>query len=328
MKRGYSMTKKALDQVMEFRRMMNGFWVSRLILTANNFDIFNRLTVPRSALAAAKILKTDGRATEIVLDALTAIGLLRKAAGKYRTSPMATNFLVDGAPYYQGDMVRHADTLWKNWSALDESLKKGKPTRKAENYRAFINAMNNNASLRVRDVVNALDLKGVRSALDLGGGPGTYSREMAGRGVDVTLYDLPDAIAIARKITKNAGARNIRFMAGDFLKNPIGTGYDLVFISQVLHSLSEREILSLLRKSRTSLTPGGKIVIQEFSLDNERTSPVQGALFAVNMLVNTDAGRSYTAREIKGWLAKTGLSGVKEKRMNETVLITAGKKKT
>ena len=270
------MTKKALEQVMEFRRMMNGFWVSRLILTANNFDIFNRLTVPRSALAAAKILKTDGRATEIVLDALTAIGLLRKAAGKYRTSPMATNFLVDGAPYYQGDMVRHADTLWKNWSALDESLKKGKPTRKAENYRAFINAMNNNASLRVRDVVNALDLKGVRSALDLGGGPGTYSREMAGRGVDVTLYDLPDAIAIARKITKNAGARNIRFMAGDFLKNPIGTGYDLVFISQVLHSLSEREILSLLRKSRTSLTPGGKIVIQEFSLDNERTASSGG----------------------------------------------------
>ncbi len=320
------MTKNMLEQVMEFRRMMNGFWVSRLILTANNFNIFNCLTVPRSSLAAAKILKTDRRATEIVLDALTAIGLLRKAAGKYRTSPLAANFLVENAPYYQGDMLRHADTLWKNWSALDESLKKGKPARKAQNYPAFIKAMHNNASLRVRDVVDALDLKGVRSALDLGGGPGTYSMEMAGRGVDVTLYDLPDAIAIARKIARNAGARNIRFMPGDFLKDPIGTGYDLVFISQVLHVFSEQQNLKILKNVRSALNSGGKIVIQEFSLDNERTSPVQGALFSVNMLVNTDAGSSYTAREIKGWLAKTGFSGVKEKRMNETVLISARKK--
>ena len=320
------MTKNMLEQVMEFRRMMNGFWVSRLILTANNFNIFNCLTVPRSSLAAAKILKTDRRATEIVLDALTAIGLLRKAAGKYRTSPLAANFLVENAPYYQGDMLRHADTLWKNWSALDESLKKGKPARKAQNYPAFIKAMHNNASLRARDVVDALDLKGVRSALDLGGGPGTYSMEMAGRGVDVTLYDLPDAIAIARKIARNAGARNIRFMPGDFLKDPIGTGYDLVFISQVLHVFSEQQNLKILKNVRSALNSGGKIVIQEFSLDNERTSPVQGALFSVNMLVNTDAGSSYTAREIKGWLAKTGFSGVKEKRMNETVLISARKK--
>ena len=43
-------------------------------------------------------------------------------------------------------------------------------------------------------------MKGVKSALDLGGGPGTYSMEMARKIDSVTLFDLPSTIAIAKDI--------------------------------------------------------------------------------------------------------------------------------
>ena len=321
------MSTGLMNDVKELRKLTTGFWASRVVLTANNFRIFEHLKSSRSARALSRGIRTDLRATEILLDALTALGLLNKRAGTYRNARLANLFLVKDRPSFQGDMLDHADTLWKNWSALDESLRTGRPARKARNHKAFIKAMHNNAALRANDVIRSMDLRGVRYALDLGGGPGTYSRELAKKGIEVTLVDLPETIRSAREIARKERIKTIRFRAGDLLTDPIGKGYDLVFISHVLHIFSEKENRAILRKSGDALNPGGRIVIQEFSLDKNRVAPVQGALFSVNMLINTESGRSYAAQEMKQWLRKTGFTGMKEKRMNETVLISARKKR-
>jgi 3-hydroxy-5-methyl-1-naphthoate 3-O-methyltransferase len=320
------MNATMMKQFTEFRRMLNGFWLSRVILTANNYGLFDRLIRPSTAADLARKAGTDLRATEILLDALTALGLLKKTGGTYRNTPLAKNFLVRGGPWYQGDMVRHADSLWQNWSGLDEILKTGKPARRARNHASFIKAMHNNAVLRAKEVVAVIPLKGVRRALDLGGGPGTYSRELAKRGIAVTLFDLSETIAVAKDLIPRVQAKRISFLEGDFLTGPIGAGYDLAFISQVLHVFSAQDNQRIISKVREALNPGGRVAIHEFALDKSRTAPVPGALFSVNMLVNTDGGRSYSVPEMKEWLKRTGFGKITEKRLGDTVVVT-GKKK-
>lgn len=317
------MNKIILQQAQELAKLWGGFRASRVVLTANNYEVFEHLRSGKTADEIAGILGTDNRATEILLDALTALGLLRKTGPRYRNAPVAKRFLVKGGPAYQGDMLRHADTLWKNWSGLDDVLKTGSPNRAGgRNHDAFIKAMHNNAVLRVKDVIDAVDLRGVKRALDLGGGPGTYTVELAKRGISVTLFDLPNTIEVARTMIRPPLLRKIHFLEGDFHINDIGQGYDLAFISQVFHSFSEDENRVLLKKVRDALNPKGRIAIHEFYLDKNRAFPAPGALFSVNMLVNTASGRSYAPQEMKQWLKRTQFGDIKEKRMGDTVLIT------
>jgi len=308
-------------QAKELRRIWGGFRPARVLMTANNYRVFDHLVHPRSARAVSRNLNTDMRATEILLDALVAIGLLVKQKDRYSNTAAASQLLISGKPYYQGDIIRHADALWRNWSGLDEVLKTGRPCQQSRDREAFILGMRNIASLKVKDVIDMIGLKGVRTALDLGGGPGTYSIEMARRGTKVTLFDLPETAEIARKVIKQEKAEGIALMGGDFMADDIGRGYDLVFVSQILHSYSEKENLRLLKKCRKALSKGGRIGIQEFYLDSTRTHPLQGALFSVNMLVNTEGGRSYSVEEIRSWLLKVGLKRIRKGFIDDAVII-------
>lgn len=321
-----AMSKNPADRVQEFSRLWGGFRASRVILTANNYRIFDHLKAAKTAGDLAAEIGTDPRATEILLDAVTALGLLRKRAGRYRNTETARQFLVSNSPFYQGDMLRHANNLWQSWSGLDDVIKTGKPNRSGtRDYDSFIRAMHNNAVFRAKKVMAAIGLKGITRALDLGGGPGTYSIELARNKIIVTLFDLPETIEIAKQIVGEQKTKSIHFISGDYHTDDIGSGYDLVFISQILHSLSAEESIALIEKTRTALNPGGRIAIHEFLLEKDRAHPVPGALFSVNMLVNTPAGRSYSAEEMKGWLAQAGFRGLNSTALGETVVIT-GKK--
>ncbi|MEK7332800.1 MAG: methyltransferase [Nitrospirota bacterium] len=312
-----------MKEARELMKLWGGFRASRVLLTANNYRVFDHLTKARSAKEISKRLKTDIRATEILLDALTGIGLLKKHRNIYSNAPLASKFLVSGKPYYQGDILRHANTLWQNWSGLDEVLKTGRPSRRAHDHESFILGMHNLALLKAKDIVKQIGLKGIKTALDLGGGPGTYSIEMARYGVKVTLFDRPETVDIAMDVTGKAGMKNMDFITGDFLYDDIGKGYDLIFASQILHSCSEKEIIHLFKKCRKALNKKGRLVIQEFYLEKNRAHPVNSSLFSVNMLVNTPGGRSYSPDEMKKWLLKAGFKKTEEKIMNDTVLVHA-----
>ena len=309
------------EEAKKLREMWGGFRASRVLITANNYRVFDLLTKPQSVRAVSKKLNIDSRATEILLDGLTSLGLLRKSRHTYKNLPISNRFLVKDSPYYQGDMIRHADYLWKNWSELDEVIKTGKPVQRPREYETFILGMHNLASLKVKNVIKLINLKGVKTGLDLGGGPGTYSMEMARKGVEVTLFDYPEAIKVAKKLIEKKKVRGVNFMSGDFMVDDIGGGYDLIFVSQILHSYSEKNNLLILRKCKKALNRGGRIIIQEFYISEDRTRPVWGALFSVNMLVNTWAGRSYSSKEIKRWLLEAGFKNIKERPVDDTLLI-------
>ncbi len=306
-------------------QIVSAFRASRVLITASRYRLFDLLERPRSASAAAKVLRLDTRATEILLDALVSTGLIRKDSRNYRNTEAASSFLVTGAPLYLGDIVSHYGTLWKRWSDLDSVVKTGKPATGPFDHDSFIMGMHNLATIKAPDVLAAIDLTGVRKALDLGGGPGTYSLGLARKGVEVTLFDLPETIAVARKVVSSEGVQKVRFAGGDFMTDDIGSGYDLVLISQILHSYSRSDNVTLLRKARKALGRGGTIAIHEFLLSEDHTQPPQGAFFSVNMLVNTVGGRSYSPSEIVAMLIKARFTSPRETALEDTVLIQAQK---
>lgn len=310
------------DDLLELRKRYMGFTGSRVVLTANQLDLFSRLKTWIPAEKVARRLKVDGRATEILLDALAGLGLIKKSrAGTYRNTPTATRYLVRGSREYQGDILRHAATMWENWSALDDVLRTGKPARRARDLESFILGMHNLSIARTDPLLQAIGLRGVKTVLDLGGGPGTNAMAFAREGIKTTLFDLPETIAIARRVVRREGVKGLRFKAGDFLKEDIGSNYDLILVSQIIHMFSGTKNVRLLRKCRRALRPKGRVVVQDFLIDESRTAPPASALFSVNMLVATDGGRCYAASEIREWLLKAGFKSIRAKKLPETVLL-------
>jgi len=308
-------------------RQVTSFAASRIILTANNFRLFDHLAFPgKTAHLLSRRISADARATELLLNSLVAVGLLGKKKDVYRNTPTASRYLVSGKPGYQGDILRHYSTLWDNWSGLDAVLKTGKPNRTARNHEAFILGMHNLALLKVKNVLAALDLRGVKRVLDLGGGPGTYAMAFARQGKEAVIMDFPETLKIAKRLIAKEGlGKKISLLPGDFTSDAIGSDYDLVLISQIFHAYDMQTCISMLKKCHQALKRGGKVVVQEIFLDETHTAPPWGALFAINMLVNTPGGRTYTPKEMTGWMNKAGFRDMKTTFLNETVLITAAK---
>jgi len=309
-------------------RQASSFASSRIILTASNLRIFDPLAKgEKSARGLSRILKTDPRATELLLNSLASIGLLRKKKDRFSNALVASRYLVSGSPAYQGDILRHYDTLWKNWSGLDEVVKTGKPNRTARNHESFILGMHNIALQRVGGVLREIDLKGVGSVLDLGGGPGTYSMALAKKKLRVSLFDTPDTVKIADRLIRAAKVKHIRLIGGDFMTDDFGSAYDLIFISQIFHAYSEDDCRAMLKRSVAALNPGGRVVVHEFYLDETRAHPLQGAVFAINMLVNTPGGRTYTPGEMTSWMKGAGLINLRTKVLDDTVLVSGTKRR-
>ncbi len=314
----------------ELGNLWRGFMPSRVILSAVELGLFEKLKTPKTSAQAARLFKSSLRGTEILLKALTSLKVIKKSGEKYVNTPIANKHLVKGAPEYYGDIILHYSSMWEGWSQLTEVVKTGKPaerTRDAKSFESFIMGMHNLSIKRAPELIKAIGMKGVTHALDLGGGPGTNALEMARQMDDaskVTLFDYPEALKIARKVARGAKVK-INYKSGDFTTDPIGNNYDLILVSQIYHAYSEAASLELTKKCHDALVPGGRIAVQEFAISKDRTSPPGGALFSVNMLVGTEGGNTYHTSHISDWLKEAGFKQVKVKTLSETVLVTARK---
>jgi len=313
-------------EVNKLRTLWTGFRTARVLLTANNLGILEITKEPSTPEDTSITIKLNQRAVKILLDALVSMGILKKLQGKYSNTALTNRLLVKDSPFYQGDILRHADTMWQNWSALDEVVKTGKPARRKRDWDAFIRGMHNISILKAKIIIDNLNLDGIKTVIDIGGGPGTYCIEFAKRGLSATIIDLPETINIAKDVTR--GYENIHYLEGDILLDEIACKYDLVFISQLFHSYSPDENLLITKKAVNALNqdnPNAMIVIQEFYIEESMTQPLDSALFSINMLVQTENGRCYTVREMKGWLKQVGIKKISVIRLPDTILIV-GKK--
>lgn len=318
----------------ELYRVSTAFISAKVVLAAAELGLFEA-TAGEGATAdlAARRIGGESRGTEILLDALTALGLLDKREGRYRLRPQLEPLLREDASSQMLAMLRHRNHMFNQWSRLEDRIRGRGPAPGADRAilrepwanRNFIRAMLWASRELAPTVVDRIDLTGVRRVADLGGGPGHYSAEIAKRGesIEVWLIDLPQTLQTAREL-EASGLHHPRVHAvpWDFYE-PAETApadlpsFDLVFLSQVAHGEPPDRNRELFRRIARLLEPGGRLVVHEFFVDENRTAPVEAALFAVNMLAMTPGGRTYTADEVTGWAREAGLEPLGFERVSE-----------
>jgi 2-polyprenyl-3-methyl-5-hydroxy-6-metoxy-1,4-benzoquinol methylase len=307
----------------EIREVAYGFQRSRVLLTAYELDLFAAVgqgDKPSSEVAAA--IGTDVRATDRLMNALCAMGLMRKEDGRFSNTQAASRLLVRNSPEYMPGLM-HTVHLWNTWSTLTEAVHQGTAVRSRQvNDRgepwltAFIAAMHDRASKQASTIVAQIDLSGVSRVLDVGGGSGAYAMAFAraGHGIRATVFDLPNVVPITKThIEEERLSDKVDTISGDYLKDDLGGGFDLVFLSAIIHSNSIGQNRLLIKKCAHALRPGGRVIVQDFIMDEDRISPAHGAFFALNMLVGTDAGDTYTETEVRTWMEEAGLREITRK---------------
>ncbi|MFC1628236.1 methyltransferase [Gemmatimonadota bacterium] len=301
----------------DIRAIASGFRASRILLSAYELGVFTALgDTEKTAEEVSELIGTDARATDRLMNALCTTGLLSKNGDRFLNREAAGSFLVRGKPGYLAGLGHYVN-LWDRWSTLSEAVRTGTVVgsgpvgdRGEEWLRSFIGAMHDRGTLQAPSSIAAVDLEGVSRVLDVGGGPGDFAMAFvrASDSITATVFDLPQVVPLTREYIEQAGLSDrIDTRAGDFLTDDLGSGYDLIFLSAIVHSLSPDECRFLIRKCTDALEPQGRFVLQDWVMSEDRTEPAEGALFAINMLVNTRAGDSYTEAELHSWLGEAGL---------------------
>ncbi len=303
-----------MDWAERIDTMANGYCNAAVLLTAYQVGLFDALAAGgRTPTEMAPELELDPRALDVVMHALAAAGILQQEGERFALVPETRPYLLADGAETMTSIMGHRLSLMRRWSLLEDVLRSGEPIPRAQpterELRNFICGMENVSRRSSRTVAERIDLSGAARLLDLGGGPGTAALTFARRNPDLqcVVFDLPDPVKIAVEQIEAAGLQDrVTVRAGDFHSDDLGEGFDVVYISNIIHSLAPEQTLALLQKSYRALVDGGRVLVKDFFLEDSRSEPSWAALFSVNMLVSTERGKSYTRSETLALLAEAG----------------------
>jgi (2Fe-2S) ferredoxin/predicted O-methyltransferase YrrM len=300
-------------------QMIRGYMPSRCLLTAIELDIFTAVGDGANAEQIGSKIHANGRAAGMLLNALVALGLLSKNGDQYQNTPDSRRFLVQNSKDNHRNGLLHIANIWHRWSTLTDAVRGGTRIPIERDgmpgwTRDFIAGMQRIAKDRAPLVVKALGTEGVHRILDLGGGSGAYSIAFAkaNPGVQCEILDLPEVVPLTAEYVRQAGvSEQVRVRSGDMLQDDLGSNYDVIMLNAICHMFSEGENQAIFRRARQALAPHGRLVVQDFILNPEKTAPLHAALFSLNMLVATDAGASYSEVEYTDWMKAAGFTEVR-----------------
>lgn len=307
--------------VPDLLQLSGGYWGTCALHAGVVLDLFTHLEQDSlNAAQAASACKTDARATGMLLDALSSLGLVAKQGDMYGATPFSAQYLSKRSPAYLGHIIKHHHHLMAGWSQLHEAVMSGQPLRERVSHgddrevrESFLMGMFNLASQIAPRIAAKMDLSGRARLLDLGGGPGTYAIHFClnNPGMSATVYDLPTTREFAEATIARFGlSERISFACGDYHADPVPGGFDAAWLSHILHADGPGACAVILGKGVQALNPGGMLMVQEFILNDAKDGPPFPALFSLNMLLGTTGGQSYSESEITGMMAAAGLVGI------------------
>ncbi len=289
-------------------------YASKLVLlgSAQKAGIFEALSEEKDIAALKKALNADERALFIMLEALCTSGYVQKKLDRYIISEKARPLFLERGEDYVGGSLPHFLDIMEAWLKLPGIIKGAKPERSERDVAAFMNAMASRPDEVVDETVEHClkRKKNAKTVLDLGGGPGKYSKAFVNRGVKAVLYDLPDTIDYVKTRFGLGDVRNLALWKGDFTNEFVnefaGESFDIVFMGNICHIYSEKENRKLIKRAGNILGRGGMIAIE----DMVRGRSPMAEMFAVNMLANTEEGSTYTEAQYREWLTDAGFAKI------------------
>ena len=309
----------------DLRDAIMAYRLPRVLIAALELNLFTTIgtdawTIPD----LARDVKVSERGLAILCRNLAMAGLLKKTGETYTNSRLGATALNAHHPAYRGDYLHLITSHWADWGRLLESVKSGLPLDhdqpdEPDYRRRFTWAMHHRTLETAPKMAAQINLRGARTLLDLGGGPGTYAMAFLAknRTLRATVCDRPEALAVAKEIasTHKAGAR-LSYLPLDMMTGAIPGTYDVIWYSNVLHIYSPKDNQAVFRRALSALNPGGRLLIQDaFLHDKDGLFPEEASLFAVSMLLFTERGNTYSAAETRVWLTGAGFERIKVLRM-------------
>lgn len=298
-------------------------YVPPLVLEAAiHHRVFDALdSGPKTLSEVQRETGASERGLGAIMNCLTGLDFLAKDAdGRFSLTPESAAFLVSTKPAFHGGLLRHGSKqLIPKWLSLNEIVRTGEPSQavnKEEEGGEFFQQFVTDIFPLSYPAALALSrhLTGAKRVLDLAAGSGVWGIAMAQGSKDatVTAVDWPGVIPTTQKTVAKFGlADRFSFVAGDLREADFGSGHDVATLGHILHSEGRERSQALIQKTFKALAPGGTIAIAEFLVNPESTGPVGSLLFAVNMLVNTDTGDTYSFEEISNWLTAAGFKNAR-----------------
>lgn len=316
--------KSARKKAVTPERLMQMAWgyaAPLMIETAVRHGIFDLLD--QGARTVKQIAQETGasvRGLTALLNGLVSLNLLSRAGDRYALAPESAEFMVSSKPSYHGIFFRHiSDQLIPSWLQLPEVVRTGEPARKIETpgesgdfFAKFVESIFPLSFPAASQLGQHLDVASTTeplSILDIGAGSGVWGIALAKQSPQVRIHavDWPKVLEVTRKVAARHGlAERLTTGAGDFFEADFGGNHHVAAIGHILHSEGAERSRRLIKKVFDSLAPGGVIAIQEFLPNDERTGPPTALIFALNMLVNTVEGDTFTFPEISSWLTEAG----------------------
>jgi SAM-dependent methyltransferase len=292
-----------------------GFAANQILLSAIDLDLFTHLANGANTVEAlARATACSPRGLRIQLNALVGLKYLERDGDRYTLAPITEAFLLKTSPQYLGGMILHSRQVRPSWNQLTEIVRSGKPRHAVESredhgefFAQFVDALyalNAGAAEAAAQVLTEGQASGEFRVLDIGAGSGVWSLAIARRlpSARVTVADWPVVIEkVTNKFAERQGVSNrYDYLPGDFREVDFGDSrFDAALLGHIF------------RRVYRALKPGGRILIAEMVADDGRREAAFPLLFAVNMLVNTEDGDTFTFGEYRQWLGEAGFSKVR-----------------
>jgi predicted O-methyltransferase YrrM len=337
---------------------LTGFWASKALRAAVELELFTKLSSGKqmTLYELQKVLGTEARPTSVFASALASLGLLQVtkteekegSEGLFANSPISEMFLDKSKDSYMGDIVTMFDKrLYKAWDRLVESLQTNKPVNVAdgggaeaifdqakskqavEEIQKFTHAMHGVSIGPAMQLPKVYDFSKHSKMLDIGGGSGVYAIQVvkANPHMIATVLDLEAVCQVAEQYIKSYNLEDkVKTKPLDFFKEDIPKGYDVAFLSLILHDYSEEKGIALLKKIYNSLANDGVVVISEWLLNDEKTGPAASALMGLNMIIETYGGKNYSYAEIVDMLNQAGFKRAERRSLAGAADIVIGYK--
>ena len=295
---------------------------SRALAAAVQCDLFSALaSAPAGVAALAHATGCDRRGLRMLLDAMAALGFLTKQEGVYDLAPQARRYLVRGAPDYVGAILE-TDDIWDAWTGLPQTVRSGRPTQTVDRveraerfFPTLIRSLHVMNRAPAERLAAALSLPDDARVLDVAAGSAVWSIACAERhrSLRVIAHDFPRVLTETRGFVGRHGlSGRYDYLAGDLKSVDFGQGaFDLALLGNIVHSEGAESSRALFVRLHAALRRGGQIAIIDFLPEPDRTGPPQAVLFALNMLVATVAGDTFTLAEYTGWLEAAGFAEVR-----------------
>jgi ubiquinone/menaquinone biosynthesis C-methylase UbiE len=318
------------NQVTPERLMQFGFAYAPplIIAAAVSNKVFDSLeSGSKTVDQISKETGASARGLRMLMNALVGLELLKKDRHqKYSLTPESAAFLVSNKPGALAGFFRlNVTQLVSKWLQLGDVVRTGRPVQavnqEGEGTEFFSGLVENIIPMSyatAQTLAEHLKLAKAKNevrVLDLAAGSGIWGIVLAQASarVRVTAVDWAGMIPTTKRITQKFGVgARFKFIEGDLLEADFGSGYDIATLGHILHSEGEERSRQLLKKTFRALKSGGTIAIAEWLVNDERTQPLPPLMFAVQMLVNTEKGDTFSFNEIKSWLEEAGFKKVRK----------------